>query len=261
MQLPAGIKALILDMDGVIWRADQPIGDLPTIFASLKHKGYGVLLATNNSTRTVDQYLQVIAGLGVFLEPWQIVTSSEAVGDYLKAKYPLGGPVYVVGEEGLLDAMRRRGFYIDTQKTLAVIAGMDRQVTYQKIAVANRLIRSGAIYIGTNPDKTFPTPEGLIPGAGSIITAIATAAETDPIILGKPKPFMYELGLQRLQLQPEQVLVVGDRLETDIVGAQEIGCYSALVLSGVTSPADAQRWQPQPDWIGPDLATLVNQLP
>lgn len=260
-QLPAGIKGLILDMDGVIWRSDKPIGDLPGIFTSLKQKGYGVLLATNNSTRTVDQYIRVIASLGVFLETWQVVTSSEAVGDYLKANFPQGGPVYVVGEDGLLEAVRRRGFYIDTQKALAVVAGMDRQVTYQKIAVANRLIRSGAIFIGTNPDKTFPTPDGLIPGAGSIINAIATAAETAPIILGKPKPYMYELGLQRLQLTPDEVLVVGDRLETDIVGAQEIGCRSALVLSGVTSQADAMHWQPQPDWIGPDLATLVDQLP
>lgn len=260
MQLPVGIKALILDMDGVIWRGDKPIGNLPLIFATLKQNGYGVLLATNNSTRTVDQYLQVLASLGVFLEPWQIVTSSEAVGDYLEAKFPQGGPVYVVGEGGLLDAMRRRGFYIDTQKTLAVVAGMDRQLTYQKVAVANHLIRSGAMYIGTNADKTFPTPDGLIPGAGSILAAIATASETEPLVIGKPKPYMYELGLQRLGIAANQALVVGDRLETDIIGAQEIGCYSALVLSGVTNQAKAQSWRPQPDWIGPDLETLVDLL-
>lgn len=257
----SNIKALILDMDGVIWRSDKPIGDLPAIFSSLKQKGYAVLLATNNSTRTVAQYLQVIASLGVNLDSWQIVTSSEAVGDYLKGKYPQGGPVYIVGEEGVADALRRRGFYVDTQQALAVVAGMDRQATYQKIAVANRLIRAGAEYIGTNPDKTFPTPDGLVPGAGSIIIAIAAASGVEPLVLGKPRPYMYELGLQRLGLQAEQVLVVGDRLETDIAGAQEIGCRSALVLSGVTSLVDARSWQPPPDWIGADLATLVDQLP
>lgn len=257
----SNIKALILDMDGVIWRSDKPIGDLPAIFSSLKQKGYAVLLATNNSTRTVAQYLQVIASLGVNLDSWQIVTSSEAVGDYLKGKYPQGGPVYIVGEEGVADALRRRGFYVDTQQALAVVAGMDRQATYQKIAVANRLIRAGAEYIGTNPDKTFPTPDGLVPGAGSIIIAIAAASGVEPLVLGKPRPYMYELGLQRLGLQAEQVLVVGDRLETDIAGAQEIGCRSALVLSGVTSQADARSWQPPPDWIGENLATLVDQLP
>lgn len=255
------IKALILDMDGVIWRSDKPIGDLPAIFSNLKKKGYAVLLATNNSTRTVGQYLQVIASLGVNLDSWQIVTSSEAVGDYLQGKYPQGGPVYIVGEEGLVDALRRREFYVDTQQALAVVAGMDRQVTYQKIAVANRLIRAGAEYIGTNPDKTFPTPDGLVPGAGSIIIAIAAASGVEPNVLGKPRPYMYELGLQRLGLQAGQVLVVGDRLETDIAGAQEIGCRSALVLSGVTSQVDALHWQPAPNWIGADLATLVDQLP
>lgn len=261
MNLLTGIKALILDMDGVLWRGDQPIGDLKAIFTALLDKGYGVVLATNNSTRTVAQYVQVLTGLGVALKPWQIVTSAEAVGHYLKVKYPQGGPVYVVGEEGMLDAVISRGFNIDTRSVVAVIAGMDRQVTYQKLTMATRLIRAGAEFIGTNPDRTFPTPEGLVPGAGAILAAIQAATGVEPVILGKPKPYMYEIALERLSLTAEQTLVVGDRLETDIVGAQKLGCRTALVLSGVTSQADAQSWQPAPDWIGADLATLVAALP
>ncbi len=255
------IKALILDMDGVIWRADKPIGDLPATFASLQAKGYGVALATNNSTRTVEQYLQVLASLEVHLEPWQIVTSAEAVGDYLKARFPAGGPVYVVGETGLVEAVRRRGFYVDPNTALAVVAGMDRSFTYQRLAAANRLIRAGSAFIGTNGDRTFPTPEGLVPGSGSILAAIQSASGVEPIILGKPGAYMYELALQRLGLEPAEALVVGDRLETDIVGAQELGCHSALVLSGVTGLEAARRWKPAPDWIGQDLATLVELLP
>ena len=261
MNFAAKLQALILDMDGVIWRADKPIGDLPAIFAALRRKGYAFVLATNNSTRTVAQYLQVLAGLGVVLEPWQIITSAAAAGGYLKVKYPDGGPVYVVGEEGLFDAVRQHGFYMDTHTALAVVAGWDRQVTYQKLAVANRLIRSGAIFIGTNPDPTFPTPDGLIPGTGAILAAIQTASGVEPLILGKPKPYMYELALQRLGIKPEQALVVGDRLATDITGAQELDCRTALVLSGVTSLEDALHWQPELDWIGQDLAALVEALP
>jgi 4-nitrophenyl phosphatase len=262
MTLPSGIKALILDMDGVLWRVDTPIGDLKTLFAALRSKGYAIVLATNNSTRTIPQYLQHLDGFGVdHLEPWQIVTSAEAVGEYLQAKFPDGGPVYVVGEDGLLEALRQRGFYLDQSAVVAVAAGMDRQINYQKLTTATRLIRNGAAFIGTNPDRTFPTPQGLIPGTGSILAAIQAATDIQPLVLGKPGPYLYEMALQRLSLQPAQALVVGDRLDTDIIGAQELGCPSALVLSGVSTAQEAQHWQPTPDWIGPDLAALIAVLP
>ena len=262
MSVFTGIKALILDMDGVLWRGETSIGDLKTIFATLRSKGYVVVLATNNSTRTIPQYLQLLAAFGVdHLEPWQILTSAEAVGDYLQTKFPDGGPVYVVGEDGLLEALHQRGFYLDQNAVLAVAAGMDRQITYQKLSAATRLIRSGAVFIGTNPDRTFPTPGGLTPGAGSILAAIQAATDIQPVVLGKPGPYLYRMALQRLDLQPAQVLVVGDRLDTDIIGAQELGCPCALVLSGVSTAQEAQHWQPEPDWIGPHLAALVTALP
>jgi 4-nitrophenyl phosphatase len=137
---------------------------------------------------------------------------------------------------------------------------MDRCLTYDQLARATLLIRSGLPFIGTNPDRSFPTPQGLVPGVGAILAAVETASDVKPVIVGKPQPEMYRFALERLGLTPQETLVVGDRAETDILGAQKIGCRTALVLSGVTSPQAAQDWKPAPDWIGPDLTSLLLDL-
>ncbi len=261
MRHPFQISALILDMDGVLWRDEQPIGELPAIFSRMARCGYRLVLATNNATRSVEQYLAKLAGFGVRLEPWQIINSSLAAAEYLHHLYPNGGSVYIVGEDGLHQALSEFGFYLSDEKNvLAVVAGMDRSLTYEKLRKATLLIRSGAVFIATNPDRTFPTTEGLVPGAGSIVAAIEAATDVSPTIIGKPEPEMYRVALARLKSSPSETLVVGDRLETDIAGAQALGCRTALVLSGVTTKADARRWRPEPDFIVDDLSALLEYL-
>jgi len=124
--------------------------------------------------------------------------------------------------------------------------------------LATLLLRSGVPFIGTNPDHTFPTPQGLIPGAGAILAALYTASDVTPMIAGKPEPTMYRIALERLKLPPSSVLVVGDRPETDIAGAQLIGCHTALVLTGVTNIDQAKTWHPVPDLIIENLESIVN---
>jgi len=255
------IKALILDMDGVMWRGPEPIGDLQLIFDQIEHTGRKVLFATNNATRTILQYVEVLKSFGIRAEPWQIVNSALAAVDYLKKHFPDGGPVYIIGEQGLVEACNENGFYISDVNALAVIAGFDRNLTYEKLRLATLLLRSGVPFLGTNPDRTFPTPQGLVPGAGSILAALTAASDVSPVIVGKPEPTMYRIALERLNVKPEQALVVGDRPETDIAGAQVIGCHTALVLSGVTSSEQAKVWRPAPDIITDDLASLVEILP
>ena len=152
-----------------------------------------------------------------------------------------------------LKLVHEHGFYQSDSGALAVIAGMDRNLTYDKLKTATLLLRSGVPFIGTNPDLTFPTPDGLVPGAGSILAALTAASDVSPIIVGKPEPLMYQMALERLNIPAEQALVVGDRPETDIAGAQQIGCRTALVLSGVTNADQASAWQPAPDIIADDL--------
>jgi 4-nitrophenyl phosphatase len=255
------IRGVILDMDGVLWKDSQSIGDLPAIFTRFKGLGLKVILATNNATKTVDEFCSKMLGFGVEVSPSQIVNSSMAAGYYLQKHYPTRGKVFVVGESGLRNTLIEYGYEAEDnpqgQNILAVVAGMDRYLTYDKLRKAALLIRSGCPFIGTNPDQTFPTPDGLVPGAGSILALLETATSVKPIIAGKPSPTLFQLALDRMDLKANETLAVGDRMDTDIAGGQGIGCLTAAVLSGVSSIQDVQAWRPQPDIITADLSSLV----
>ena len=251
------IDAIILDMDGVLWRGNEPIGDLKSIFAEIDRIGWKVIFATNNATRTPQQYIDLLASYSVLAEIWQIVTSAAAVIYNLNKLFPTGAPIYIIGEQGLVDACSEQGFYHSNTEAIAVVAGMDRNLTYEKLKIATLFLRKGLPFIGTNPDLTFPTPQGLVPGTGSLLAALTAASGVFPMIAGKPESTMYQIALDRLNVQASNVLVVGDRPETDIAGAQIIGCHTALVLSGVTNESQAHTWQPAPDIITVDLDSLV----
>jgi len=251
------ITSLILDMDGVLWREKSPIGDLPHTFDRFSQLGLKVILATNNGTRTPEQYLEKMTGFGVTLRKEQVITSAMALVHLLIKRFPGGGPVYMIGEIGLTTALKEAGFYHSESKVVAVVGGMDRTIDYWKMKRATLLIRAGAPFYFTNPDRTYPTPEGLIPGAGSIQAALEAATDVKAIIAGKPSPALYEFALERLSSRPDETLVVGDRLETDILGGQNLGCKTAAVLSGVMTETEALSWKPKIDLILPELADLV----
>ncbi|MBC8509027.1 MAG: HAD-IIA family hydrolase [Anaerolineales bacterium] len=254
------IRALIIDMDGVLWRGEQLIADLPPIFEEIEQLELKVIMATNNSTRTPANYVEKLRTYEVELSNWQVINSAEATAQYLSKIYPQGGPVYVVGESGLVESLESKGFTINAKDVLTVVAGMDRDLNYAKIDRAAALIRAGAKFIGTNPDRTFPTPNGLMPGAGTSLAAIEAASYVSPVIIGKPQPIIFEIALERLGVKPEEALMVGDRLETDIAGGQRIGCPVGLVLSGVTGLEEGQAWRPEVDIIADDLMGLLKKL-
>jgi len=253
------IEALILDMDGVLWQDSEPIGELPAIFTLIRKKGLKFAFVTNNATLTANQYIEKLSRFGVKAEMDQIINSAQATAEYLKKIYPHGGPVYVIGEAGLLNTLADYGFHQSDREPLAVVSGLDRDLTYDKLRRATLFILQGSTFIGTNPDSTLPTPEGAIPGAGSILAALEVASGCRATVIGKPHPEMYRLALARLDSSPEESLVVGDRLETDIAGGQAIGCQTALVLSGVTTENTARSWQPPPTFIAPDLTGLLSE--
>lgn len=259
--LPSTAKGLILDMDGVLWTDSAPIGDLPRTFARIKELNLAVALATNNSTRTIDQYVEKLRDFGVTVEPWQVVTSSLAVAAMMSQQLPTGSPVFAIGEQGLVEALKAVNFEVlpveQAEKAEAVVVGIDKLVSFDKMREATLLVRAGKPFFGTNPDKTFPTPRGQIPGAGAWLSVIVTATEVQPMIAGKPFPYLLELALKRLGTAKETTYVVGDRLETDIAGGQNLGCPTALVLSGVSTLAEAQAWRPKINLIAESLSALV----
>ena len=259
------IKALILDMDGVLWRGSESIGHLPTVFETIAARGLKVTLATNNSTKTPEQHLEKVAGFGVHLDVSQILSSSMATAALLREDFPQGGEVYVIGHEGATRALEAEGFRVFQEDQIptdpvAVVCGLDWQVTYQKIANAADLIRNGVPFYGTNPDKTFPTPHGLKPGAGTILAAIQTASGQSPIVAGKPKPYLFELAMRRMGVLPNETLMVGDRLETDVLGGQNAGCYTAQVLSGVSTRAEGEGLKNPPDIIAENLSVVLEKI-
>ncbi len=251
------IKALVLDMDGVLWRENEAIGDLNANFRKFEKAGLKVLMATNNSTKTPQQYVEKLAGLGATVSNDQIITSGMGVAYLLQKRFPNGGSIYVVGEPSLKLTIEEAGFTISEKDTIAVVGAVDRNITFEKLKIATLLIRSGVPFYATNPDRTFPTPEGLIPGSGAILAAITTATDVEPIIAGKPSSTLYDFALERLGTKPEETLAVGDRIETDILGGQQAGLRTALVLSGIASRAEGEAWQPAIDLIVPELGDLI----
>jgi 4-nitrophenyl phosphatase len=137
---------------------------------------------------------------------------------------------------------------------------LDFQINYLKIAQAANLIRSGVLFIGTNPDQTFPAPDGEYPGAGTIIAAVRSASGKEPVLMGKPEPYLYQLIMERANSSPDQTVIVGDRLDTDILGAQRLGIRTAVVLTGVTTREEAERWDPSPDLIAANVLDVIEAL-
>jgi 4-nitrophenyl phosphatase len=259
------IKHFLIDMDGVLWQGDQPLPGLNAFFETLRARQIGFRLVSNNSVYTWQQYVEKMARLGVSIEREAIVSSAYATAGWLAGQLPGGAAVYVLGEEGLRSALSEAGFAVSwgedaPQSAGAVVAGLDFHVSYATLYHASRLARDGALFVGSNPDRTIPTPDGLAPGAGSILAAIEAASGVSPVVVGKPNAIMFEQALKQLGAKPDETAMIGDRLETDILGGQRAGLKTALVLSGVTQRADLAASEVRPTWVFDDLAGLTEAL-
>lgn len=236
-------------MDGVLWRANEPICDLSVLFDNFKEYGIKVVLASNNATFNSEEFLYKLHSMGAELEEWQIVSSAMATVFLLKKHLLSGGPIFVVGSPSLIDHLQKNGYYHSEKNPMAVIVSMDRDFSYRKMKMAADYVRQGLPFFGTNPDLTYPTPDGLAPGAGACIAAVEAASGKKAVMAGKPNPYLFEVALERLGTTPEQTLAVGDRLETDILGGYKAGCKTLLVLSGVSQKKDLEKWEPKPDLV------------
>ena len=257
--IPSTIKALILDMDGVVWKGDAPIGDLPATFKRIRERGLKFVFATNNGTKTPDEYKEKLKELGVEIQADQVVTSALGIAFLMAQKHPKGTKIFLIGENGMRAALEEKGFEIldveNAAQAEAVVMGIDRSINFQKVAEATLLVRAGRPFYTTNTDRTFPTPRGEIPGSGSWLSVVISATGIEPIVAGKPFPYLMELALERLCTSKEETLVVGDRLETDIAAGQAVGSPTALVLSGVSKREEANEWNPS--IIAESLSVLV----
>ncbi len=252
----ADITHLIVDMDGVLYVGDRPMPCLREFIAFLRERPIPFVLATNNSTRTPQEYVDKLAGMGVQASPAEILVSGQATARFLAREYSPGTRVHVFGMPALKQAMTDEGFVLADEDVQLVVASMDRGVTYEKLKRACLLIRRGARFIATNLDPTNPSEEGLIPGTGSMIAALATASETRPTAIGKPEPTMYQLAMEQMGARPETTAALGDRVDTDILGGKRAGLTTLCVLSGSSDRAEAEAIGT--DLIFDDIAHLLD---
>lgn len=257
-------EAFIFDMDGVLYRGKQALPGLVEVFDALDARAIPYLLATNNSMATPATYVERMAGYGVTVDAARIQTSATATRDVLKHELPDGATLFVVGmpalSEQLLDGTSFRVTDDPTEKVDAVVAGLDQTFTYEKLSGANTAIRNGARFFATNADGTLPVENGVLPGAGTMIAAIATASGKQPTVVGKPETLMMTAGVERLGSQAYRTVMVGDRLDTDILAAERAGLTTALVLTGVTTRVDLAGSEVIPDYVFSDLPALTREL-
>ncbi len=247
------IKSFVIDMDGVLYRGQEPLPGAQDFLNHLQEQGVPFILATNNSTRTPRQYVAKLRAMGIEVTEHHILTSALAAALYLSRIAAPRAKVYVIGEDGLISAVEEQGFLSADKDVDLVVAGLDSQLTYEKLKIATLAIRAGASFIGTNPDTTLPSEEGLVPGSGAILAALEAATGVPPLIIGKPQPILLRLAMEKLGVTPDCTAIIGDRLETDILGGKEVDLITVLVLTGISDREELETSPFQPDLVFDDI--------
>ena len=249
-------KAFICDMDGVIYHGDRLLPGAQDFVEWLKSKVKKFLFLTNSSERSPRELREKMLRLGVELEEEHFYTSALATAAFLAQQRP-GGSAFVIGEAGLTNALYDAGFSMNDINPDYVVVGETRTYSYERLERAVNLVLSGAKLIGTNPDLTGPTEHGIVPATGSLIAPIELATGSKAYFVGKPNPLMMRHALKRLSCSREETVIIGDRMDTDIIAGIEAEIETVLVLSGVTSREDQKRFAYRPGYILNGVGELV----
>ena len=254
----------LLDLDGVVYVGPDAVPGAPDALARARSDGMRLAFVTNNAARPPSVVAAHLTELGIAADPAEVVTSSQAAARYLAERLPQGSHVLVVGTVGLVDALRERDLVpVDDADgpVDAVVQGFSPELNWRLLAEGSIALNRGVPWVATNADPTVPSPRGPLPGNGSLVATLRHATGREPVITGKPDPAMHRESL--LRSGAERPLVVGDRLDTDIEGANAVGCASLLVLSGVTTPADLLRAAPKlrPTYLAAEVGGLLSPHP
>ncbi|HEX7065535.1 MAG TPA: TIGR01457 family HAD-type hydrolase [Bacillales bacterium] len=244
----------LLDLDGTVYRGEEKIEAAGEFVARLQLNSIPYLFVTNNSSKRPDQVADKLRAMGVpGAEPENVITPSIAAANVLAEKRS-GASVYVIGEEGLHDAMREKGLRVVSEGADVVVIGIDRGITYEKLAGACLALQAGAEFYSTNPDVAIPTERGLLPGNGSLTAVLTTATGREPIYIGKPEAVIIEQALEMIGTKKERTLMVGDNYDTDILAGIRAGLDTLLVHTGVTTKDLLNRYQIQPTYTADSLS-------
>lgn len=259
-----GIKAALFDLDGTVYIDGVPIGDSPKTLDYLRGKGIKVGFLTNNSSRSDDEYKKLLESRGIAKKGDYILSSLSAATEYLNTEHA-GKKIYALATNVADEYMRGHGVNLlpesRSDEAEVLLLAFDKEITYNKIERANRLLCRGVKYIATHPDKVCPAKECSVPDAGAFIELFkASSGRTPDVIIGKPYPFMAEKFCRETGFSPENVLMVGDRLYTDIKFGVNAGLKTVLVLSGETSLSDYENSEIKAAIVIPDMNALKDYL-
>ncbi len=250
------IHAWLMDMDGVLVREEQPIPGASEFLARLQERGIPFLVLTNNSMYTRRDLAARLMASGLVVPEESIWTSALATARFLESQRP-GGTAFVVGEAGLTTALHQAGYTLTERDPDYVLLGETRTYSFERITRAIRLVDQGARFIATNPDVTGPSPDGALPATGAVAALISRATGVDPYYVGKPNPLMMRSALNAIDAHSETTAMIGDRMDTDIVAGLEAGLETILVLTGVTTLSDTERYPYRASRIVESVADLL----
>jgi NagD protein len=248
-----------MDMDGVLVHEQVPIPGAERFLARLRELELPFLVLTNNSIYTRRDLAARLRSSGLDVPEEAIWTSALATARFLEDQRP-GGSAYVIGESGLTTALYQAGYTLAEGSPDYVVLGETRTYSFERITRAIRLIHNGARFIATNPDPTGPSSDGLLPATGSVAALISRATGIDPYFVGKPNPLMMRSALNALDAHSETTTMIGDRMDTDVVAGIEAGLETILVLTGVTTGEEAERFPYRASRIVDSVADLVDEL-
>ncbi len=254
------VKGVIVDLDGTLYLGDSPLPFADEFIKNIRKAGVKILFLTNNSSKTPAFYKRKLAHLNIEAYENSILTSAEAAAVFVKQRYS-SPHVLIIGEEGLYSAFAKRNIDITSlhSESDVVVVGYDTELTYGKLKRAALAILNGAMYIGCNPDRTLPSEQGFIPGNGAILAFLNESTAREPFIIGKPNMPIMSIAFGMLGISSSDVLIVGDRYETDIVAGFRSGAQTALVLTGATKMED-MKGKKKPDYIVENLEELWKTL-
>lgn len=234
------IRALISDLDGTLLAGNRAQPGLPGFIRFLRGRGVSLRVVTNSSVRTPTEFARKLAAAGAAIAAEEVLTSAVAAAGYLREKIAPAAAVFVVGESGLSAALAGAGFRMlpdSSEQASAVVVGGDRKVTHEKLKHAIRHVRGGALFVGTNPDLLVPVEDGLAPEAGVLLAAVAAGAGVAPAVIGKPERPLLEQAMAAMGSHAANTAILGDRLDTDILGGQRLGLTTILVTTGIDQEA------------------------
>ena len=253
------IRSWLMDMDGVLVHEESALPGAADFIGKLRAAGTPFLVLTNNSIYTRRDLAARLRASGLEVPEESIWTSALATGSFLEDQRP-GGTAFVIGEAGLTTALHESGYTMTERSPDYVILGETRTYSFERITRAIRLILDGARFIATNPDPTGPSSDGVLPATGSVAALITRATGVDPYYVGKPNPLMMRSGLNAIDAHSESTAMIGDRMDTDIVAGLEAGLHTILVMTGVTTRAEIDRFPYRPSRVVDGVADLVSTL-